>query len=269
MPLYRVFHGDGASGNPCWVAPGEALGEAPGDASGAALGEAPPPPRWPAVTRCHTRAVVRGQASIACFTAASRPIACCGHGLLATARYWHEQGWRGSVQLDGLRCRRQRELTWVEFPRLATRLAAVPDWAERVLGSAPAGAALAGGDAGYLILEWPQDFPLRALSLPGSALAAHTARAVIACAASSGACRWQLRYFAPQYGVPEDDATGSAMRVLADYCQRRHGCERIDAFQCSPAGGVLHSRVAGDRVAVGGRVELMPGCQEGRARWTT
>ena len=60
-----------------------------------------------------------------------------------------------------------------------------------------------------------------------------------------------MRYFAPQYGVEEDIATGSAMRVLAQYWSSRF--KQLTVYQCSPQGGLLLSRHTATHVEVGGR----------------
>ncbi len=65
----------------------------------------------------------------------------------------------------------------------------------------------------------------------------------------------QYRYFAPQFGVPEDSATGSAMRVLAAYWQQRGYGDEQRALQRSAAGGWLLSRVEGERTWIGGHVQ--------------
>ena len=59
------------------------------------------------------------------------------------------------------------------------------------------------------------------------------------------------RMFAPRVGVPEDPVTGSAHCVLAPHWAERLGTELI-AYQASPRGGVVHTRVEGDRVVLGG-----------------
>lgn len=240
MPIYRVFHDAGAAGNLCRV------DQSPAGAR-----------REPALTHCRTRSSGIGRVDAECVTAAGQPIACCGHGLLACAHYWYEQGWRGPLRLGGVRSRRERGLVWLDFPRLPCAPAALPAWAGAMFSSPPRWAAVAGGATGYLILEWPPGFALCALLPPGSGLAAHTARAIIACAGGARSSVCELRYFAPQYGVDEDAATGSAVRVLADYWQRRHGCGRLDVRQRSPAGGRLYGRARGARVEVGGRVERL------------
>lgn len=61
------------------------------------------------------------------------------------------------------------------------------------------------------------------------------------------------RVFAAAYGIPEDPVTGSAHAALVPLWARRLGRERFDAFQASSRGGLLHCRLAGDRVILGGR----------------
>lgn len=61
------------------------------------------------------------------------------------------------------------------------------------------------------------------------------------------------RYFAPQYGIPEDPVTGSAHCTLAPYWGKRLGKTRLSARQVSRRGGVLECTLVGDRVAIAGR----------------
>lgn len=59
------------------------------------------------------------------------------------------------------------------------------------------------------------------------------------------------RMFAPRMGIPEDAVTGSAHCVLAPHYASRLGPE-LRAFQASARGGVVHTRLDGDRVTLGG-----------------
>jgi PhzF family phenazine biosynthesis protein len=61
-----------------------------------------------------------------------------------------------------------------------------------------------------------------------------------------------MRYFAPALGVDEDPATGSAACTVAPLWAARLGRPEITIEQRSPRGGRLWTRVADDRVAVGG-----------------
>ena len=68
----------------------------------------------------------------------------------------------------------------------------------------------------------------------------------------------ESRYFAPQYGVPEDPATGSAMRVLALYWQQQGLGPQLSNYQRSASGGLLFSEIANaNHVDIGGRIVPM------------
>lgn len=61
------------------------------------------------------------------------------------------------------------------------------------------------------------------------------------------------RVFAAYHGIPEDPVTGAAHTALVPFWAKRLGRERLTALQASPRTGVLHCRLAGDRVVLGGR----------------
>lgn len=225
--------------------------------------DAPPPdvlPATTAITQCQSWPVSHGgetAIAVRCYGASGQLIQCCGHGLLAAAHAWQRRLGRDSVWLvmnnSAVFSWRKGELTWLRFDLIPTQPHPVPDWVAPVLGGLQAAraAALAGDARGYLVLQWPDDFDLAQLQRPATALAGHTARAVICTAVQSESeGRIQLRYFAPQYGVDEDIATGSAMRILADYWYPRF--DHLTAYQCSFEGGWLFSRRTATHVEVGG-----------------
>ena len=61
------------------------------------------------------------------------------------------------------------------------------------------------------------------------------------------------RVFVPYAGIDEDPVTGSAHGALVPYWAERLGRESFTALQASVRRGVLHCRLNGDRVALGGR----------------
>lgn len=208
---------------------------------------------WPGSRSDETEIAIR------CYTHQGQLIQCCGHGLLAAAHTWQRRLRRDTVRLSMngslVPGWREGDLTWLRFARLRMQGQDVPAWLEHVFCTVePAQAvAIAGEARAYLVLQWPDGFDLQRLPCPTIALSAWTRRALIC---TSARPEWgegviQLRYFAPQYGVAEDAATGSAMRVLAQYWSRRFS--ELTAYQCSPSGGLLLSRCAGKSVDVGGR----------------
>jgi len=207
---------------------------------------------WPGATG--------GQYHVECYDANSM-ISCCGHGLLAMAeaRLPSTDGAtiRFQVGDSEVLAYRRRGLTWLSFPRLHCQFADLPGWFEALgqssaLAGEPVRYASAGGASGYDIFEWPDNFPLQTLPRPGASLGQYSQRAMIVTAKQSrDACSdIHFRYFAPQYGVDEDAATGSAMRVLVDYWAGEFNS--LTAHQCSAQGGVLMGAPNADRVEVGG-----------------
>jgi len=68
------------------------------------------------------------------------------------------------------------------------------------------------------------------------------------------------RYFAPEFGIPEDPVTGSAHCLLAPYWAERLNKKVLDAKQISARGGRVECRVLSDRVVlVGEAVDYMKG----------
>jgi len=61
------------------------------------------------------------------------------------------------------------------------------------------------------------------------------------------------RFFAPSLGINEDPVTGSAHCCLGPYWQKRLKRYTLYAYQASPRGGVVHVRVAADRVILSGQ----------------
>ena len=60
------------------------------------------------------------------------------------------------------------------------------------------------------------------------------------------------RVFAGAFGIDEDPVTGAAHAALVPFWAERFGREQFTALQASKRTGVLHCRLAGDRVVLGG-----------------
>jgi PhzF family phenazine biosynthesis protein len=65
------------------------------------------------------------------------------------------------------------------------------------------------------------------------------------------------RVFVPYLGIDEDPVTGSAHAALAPYWAKRLGRNEFTALQASARTGVLHCRLDGDRVHMGGRCQTV------------
>ena len=78
----------------------------------------------------------------------------------------------------------------------------------------------------------------------------------IVTAPGNGDIDFVSRYFAPNYGVDEDPATGSAHCVLTPYWAARLGKKQLEARQISARVGDLSCTLRGDRITLAGRAVL-------------
>ena len=75
----------------------------------------------------------------------------------------------------------------------------------------------------------------------------------VAITAKSNRYDFVARFFAPNYGIPEDPVTGAAYTQRAPYWATRLGLKKLTAKQLSHRGGELTCEIAGDRVFISGK----------------
>lgn len=112
---------------------------------------------------------------------------------------------------------------------------------------------------GYSVALLPSEAPLAGLELPAAALEGSLRRGLVLMQALGGASAaavprlgreqadYQLRFFAPGLGIPEDPVTGSAHALVAPWWMKRLGRERVVGWQCSdrPGGMVCEAASSG------------------------
>lgn len=76
-------------------------------------------------------------------------------------------------------------------------------------------------------------------------------------ASSRGPGHYVMRYFAPQYGKPEDAATGSANALLMRYWAARLRKSELAGRQLSATGGACWGECKGARVSLWGHAEAL------------
>jgi len=174
----------------------------------------------------------------------------CGHATLASA---HALGGTGAFHTHSgrLACTPGTD-GWIEmdFPALPASEAPLP--------SAPAGLAwprwtgVAGED---WLVEVGSAQQVIDLSVDVAGIAALGRRGMIVTAAAEPGDPYDFvsRFFAPNIGIDEDPATGSAHCALAAYWAPRLGRDEMTGYQASPRGGTVKVRVQGDRVVVAGK----------------
>jgi PhzF family phenazine biosynthesis protein len=182
-------------------------------------------------------------------------VALCGHATLASAHaLWEERILETDARfhtLSGLlTASRNGDLIELDFPAKAEEATDAPPLLLESLGAKPV---YVGQNQFDYLVEVGTEEELRALNPDHARLRTIKVRGVIVTARSSDP-RFDFvsRFFAPGSGVDEDPVTGSAHCALTPYWSKKLGKMQMTAFQASARGGVVHVRLAGDRVKLGG-----------------
>jgi PhzF family phenazine biosynthesis protein len=144
---------------------------------------------------------------------------------------------------------RDDERLRLDFPALPLQKEHDPGMVAAAIGVRPT--ELWEADRGMAVLEDPVQVRdlrpdiARIAALPFSTL-------IVTAPGFPGDCDFVSRFFAPNYGIPEDPATGSAHCVLTPYWSGVLGKAQLFARQLSPRGGELWVEDCGDRVRLSG-----------------
>ncbi len=182
-------------------------------------------------------------------------VALCGHATLASAHVLYEEQGITSARFHTksgvLTAERSGDLIELDFPAtLAEPVKPAEDLLESLGIESPI---YVGRNKFDYIIELDLDDAVRALEPDHARLRRIEVRGVIVTARSSSPeLDFISRFFAPGSGIDEDPATGSAHCCLAPYWAEKLGKTEMTAFQASPRGGVVHVRLDGDRVKLGG-----------------
>jgi PhzF family phenazine biosynthesis protein len=125
----------------------------------------------------------------------------------------------------------------------------------RALGLADCPAWLAEGCNDAAIIEVADEDALRRLSPDFAALRKIHRMAVLTARGKDQDIA--SRVFVPYVGIDEDPVTGSAHAALVPYWAKRLGRTEFTALQASKRTGLLHCRLAGDRVILGGHCQTV------------
>jgi PhzF family phenazine biosynthesis protein len=195
------------------------------------------------------------------FTPATE-VAMCGHATLAAAHVLHTTGaHEGPVRFatrSGVLIATPGEdgSVTLDFPTAPLTPVEVPEGLAEALGAEPRTALDTGPGVGDLLVELADEAAVRGLAPDHRALAAHSARGVIATARAQDPARgydYVSRCFFPNVGVDEDPVTGSAHTALAPYWSGRLGRPDLTGLQASPRSGRVRTELHGDRTLLSGR----------------
>nr|BFD86041.1 PhzF family phenazine biosynthesis protein [Streptomyces sp. Xyl84] len=188
-------------------------------------------------------------------------VALCGHATLATAHVLYATGAHsGAARFathSGVLVAAPADdgAIALDFPTAPLTEVELPDGAAEALGAEPRTAFDTGPGVGDLVLELADEKTVRALAPDHKALAACSARGVIATARAEDPGRgydFVSRCFFPNVGIDEDPVTGSAHTALAPYWSERLGRSALTGLQASPRSGLVRTEVRGERTLLTG-----------------
>jgi PhzF family phenazine biosynthesis protein len=173
----------------------------------------------------------------------------CGHATLAAAHILiHSEPVRFSTRSGTLTVSRRGSLLELDMPAAPPEPAELPELL-RAVGVLGETFLSRDGNGNALVLVDNED-AVRAVQPDFSALA--KLPYLVSVTAPGDEHDIVSRVFAAFHGVPEDPVTGSAHTCLVPFWATRLGRNEFIALQASERTGVLHCRLEGDRVLLGG-----------------
>ncbi len=174
----------------------------------------------------------------------------CGHATIAAGHVLiHSEPVRFSTRSGVLVVSGRGDLLELDLP--AARLSEVHEpELNRALGLPESAAWAAEGCNDAAIIELADESAVRAVNPDFAALAKVPRMAVVTARGDSEDIA--SRVFVPYLGIDEDPVTGSAHAALVPYWAQRLGRNEMTALQASARTGLLHCRLDGDRVILGG-----------------
>jgi predicted PhzF superfamily epimerase YddE/YHI9 len=182
----------------------------------------------------------------------------CGHATLASAHVLWEQGRlkpdqqaRFHTKSGLLTAARIKDGIEMDFPAELARPTGVPPGMTAALGTATR---YVGRNRFDYLVEVDSEKTVRELKPDFVKLATLNVRGTIVTArASTPGYDFVSRFFAPETGVLEDPATGSAHCCLGPFWRERLKKDEMVGYQASARGAVIGVRVAGPRVFLRGQ----------------
>lgn len=185
----------------------------------------------------------------------------CGHATLAAGWVLSEiSGETGSIvffsRSGDLTVAVDGEYLTLDFPAQKTSAAALPETVQKALGlDGEYPVYRAEVRAGNWLVELETVGELLAIDPDMDTLRQQPEGGLIVTARGED-CDFVSRFFAPNYGIDEDDVTGSAHCSLAPYWAEKLGKTELLAHQLSERGGEIHCSLKGDRVLLKGQAKL-------------
>jgi PhzF family phenazine biosynthesis protein len=182
----------------------------------------------------------------------------CGHATVASAHVLWQEGLLAARETARFHSKSgplsaTRDGDWIvlDFPAHVPEPIAVPPGLADALGATPVRTVRNRYD---VLAELESEAAVRAVAPDMRALKSVAMRGVMVTAhASTAPYDFVSRFFAPAAGVDEDPVTGSSFCLLTPYWTPRLEKDELLAYQASARGGVVRTRLQGDRVLIGGK----------------
>jgi PhzF family phenazine biosynthesis protein len=179
----------------------------------------------------------------------------CGHATLASGHVLiHSEPVRFSTKSGILKVSRRDDLLELDLPAPALSETREPDLC-RALGVSDSPVWITEGCNDAAIIELADEQAVRDVWPDFAALAKIHRMAILT--ARGAEHDIASRVFVPYGGIDEDPVTGSAHAALVPYWAERLGRSEFTALQASARTGVLHCRLEGDRVVLGGHCQTV------------
>jgi PhzF family phenazine biosynthesis protein len=173
----------------------------------------------------------------------------CGHATLAAAHaIMTGPAIRFATRSGILTVKRAGDLLELDMPSAPVEAAELPDLLDALSVSGDAFLSRSGNGNAVILLE--SEAAVRAVAPDFTALA--KLPYLVSVTAPGDEQDIASRVFAAFHGIPEDPVTGSAHTALVPFWANRLGRTEFTALQASKRSGVLHCRLEGDRVVLGG-----------------
>ena len=188
-----------------------------------------------------------------------KPINYCGSGLLAAAHALQQQSLNSPIFANGRRLLfTHRNKQWGYKTARCTFLPGQRHhfW-QRLIGAPVHALFYIGQQQGYALAILRSIKQIKTAKPNLRILARCSRRALIISAPAQGKTHYVMRYFAPQYGVDEDAATGSANGFLMQYWARQLGKKRLVGQQLSRQGGLFYGSYQPPFVTLFGNTRLI------------
>lgn len=214
-------------------------------------------------TTCFISHIDHENYKVECFNGKNM-ILCCGHGMIAaakilfskeqTSKLMFNKNITAAIKQDN----KGYDIVELELPRILAQPQTLPAWVNKLILSDEKElkfqhAAISEREDGYLLLEFnpvvsEKDF--RQMKLDLELICEKSKRAIVVIQFDKIKKHLYMRYFAPQYGINEDIATGSVMRFVADYIEQQYQVREFAVSQCSVNGGFMQINCNKDSVKI-------------------